>query len=191
MGSISLRITIKATTPGGGSGGGSCADGGGMNHSSNNLYALAKPNIHVDISVSGDGGNGEPKVSESIELGPLTRLMDGWSLGGGGGGVMREEEPKERKKKGRSVQRLENKSSFSWPEIMSSSPLANNNEEGEKKRTSIMWSKRLDHQTKKWSALKLNRTESSTTPTDDVQDSGWFALLRGRSEEAVEGRETM
>ncbi len=191
MGSISLRITIKATTPGGGSGGGSCADGGGMNHSSNNLYALAKPNIHVDISVSGDGGNGEPKVSESIELGPLTRLMDGWSLGGGGGGVMREEEPKERKKKGRSVQRLENKSSFSWPEIMSSSPLANNNEEGEKKRTSIMWSKRLDHQTKKWSALKLNRTESSTTPTDDVQDSGWFALLRGRSEEAVEGRKTM
>lgn len=144
IGSITLRITIQAKTPGGGGSGGGGGDGGV--DSSNNLYGLAKPIIQVDISVSGDGGNGEPKVSESIELGPLTRLMDGWSLGGGGG--VREVETKER-----------NKSSFAWPEILP--PLENDNAEGEKKRTSINWSKRLDHQTKKWSALKLNRTESS------------------------------
>jgi hypothetical protein len=145
----------------------------------------------VDISVSGDGGNGEPKVSESIELGPLTRLVDGWSLGGGGGSVREVVDTKERTTKGRKAakssgvqqQQLENKSSFSWPEILTSST-ATNDEEGEKTPTRINWSKKLDHQTKKWSALKLNRTETPTTP-DDV-DAGWFAFLRGGTRDTVD-----
>ena len=192
IGSITLRITIKATTPGDrgiGEGGGD----GGVNFSSNNLYGLAKPNIQIDISVSGDGANGEPKVSESIELGPLTRLMDGWSLGGGGG-VREVETKKERKKKGRkaaksTVVQQENKSTFAWPEILPPLDHNNNNSEGEKKRTSINWSKRLDHQTKKWSALKLNRTESSNV-SDDA-DVGWFTFLRGGTRETVENRKTL
>ena len=46
--------------------------------------ALKRPDIRVHTSVTegggGDDGNGEPKVDESIELGPPTRLLDGWSV---------------------------------------------------------------------------------------------------------------
>jgi hypothetical protein len=57
LGSISLKITMKAPS-----------HGGGVNTSSN-PPAPSKPNIQV--------------VNESIELGLLTRYMGSWSLGGG------------------------------------------------------------------------------------------------------------
>jgi hypothetical protein len=57
MGSISLKITMKVPPQGGGA------------NTSLKPPIPAKPNIQF--------------VNENIELGPLTRILDGWSLGGG------------------------------------------------------------------------------------------------------------
>jgi hypothetical protein len=66
---------------GGGAGGGA---GGPSTLTTAVPSALKRPAIRVHPSVTegggGDDGNGEPKVDESIELGPPTRLLDGWSV---------------------------------------------------------------------------------------------------------------
>lgn len=131
--------------------------------------------LQVDINISGGSGsfNGEPKVNESIELGPLSRLMESWSFGGGSvnkeeppaaaaaskdnvtnrgretAAATKSETPSERKSKSPGRSR-----SFS-PRSRSNRTTNTNDVGGNvKKRKLLRWSKRFDHQTKKWSSLK-------------------------------------
>jgi len=130
--------------------------------------------LQIDININGGSGsfNGEPKVNESIELGPLSRLMESWSFGGGS--VNKEEPPaaaaltdnvtnrgRERAaatKSGISSQRKSKSPgrSRSFSPRSRSNRTTNTNDAGGnvKKSKLLRWSKRFDHQTKKWSNLK-------------------------------------
>jgi len=171
IGSISLKITIKVPS----------RDGMA---SSSIPSALAKPNIQVGISVSGGSWNGEPKVNESIELGPLTRLMDGWSLSGSA----RDSASKENNSK-ESVAAATAVPNYRKPTTQRSQQKSTrNSNKGGKKRKQFRWSKQLDHQTKKWSNLESSPTSNAARPpiiesskkdegSASNDNDGWFAFL--------------
>lgn len=157
IGSISLKITIKAQS-----------DGGELeDYSSSHPSALAKPEIQVDVSVSSvEGGTGEPKINESIELGPLTRFMDGWSLGA-----------------------REN-------EAPTASRSTSNGKRKRVRRKRLRLSKRFDLQTKTWLTLKPSdsnggdgtpQASPSPSPTSKTDEGGWFTFLRRESTRDVSG----
>ena len=141
VGSISLKITIKVPT-----------SSSSTENKSNDVphTSLFGPN-DIQVDISEENTNGEPKVNESIELGPLTRFMDGWSLGG-------------------TVSTTKDESTSASSQMRSNSPSkksarnttvnsrGKNSGNGSTERPSrrLRWSKQFDHQTKKWSTLKPN-----------------------------------
>ena len=167
-GSISLRITRKAPSPDRVGGDGSSP-------------ALAKPNIQVDISVSNGGDrNGEPKVSESIELGLWTRLND-WALGDNA----------------KDPASASNQSKEGKPQTAPTDTPQDATIRGKIKQKRIKWSKRFDPQTKRWSVLRPSANggvpvmtlspSSSQTKAEEEEDSaadngneGWFTFLNNR-----------
>jgi len=197
IGSISLKITIKV--PSRPEGQAAAATNNSSRSVVNNASVIPSvpslpnsnediSNLQVDINIRGSGssstsGNGEVKVNESIELGPLSILMDGWSLGGSASREQpdtaaakdnpdRESQtttsttatsvPEDRKLTSpQSQSRSQSRSQSATRDTTNNS--SNNNGENDKKRKRLRWSKQFDHQTKKWSNLK----NSNNTPTSN------------------------
>lgn len=194
VGSISLKITIKV--PSRPEGGEAAATNNSSRSVVNNASVIPSvpslPNSSVDISdlqvdinirgsgSSSTGGNGEPKVNESIELGPLSILMDGWSLGGSGAcskeqsaTAAAKDNPASKESQtttSTATAALPNNRKSTSPQSQSGSPrnttTTNNNGGNNKRRKRLRWSKQFDHQTKKWSNLK------NSDPTTSSNGSG-------------------
>jgi len=152
IGSISLKITIKVPS-----------------QTIDTNTAVDKSNIEVQISASEGDTN-----QESIELGPLTRLME--SLGGGGSAT---KEPTPKKNSHTSIithhfpskKNAESESAAAVQNKKSVSPRSS------MKIPNIRWNKQFNHQTKKWSVLKPKSNGNTQSSTKKADDGGWFTFL--------------
>mmetsp|Transcript_28677 Transcript_28677/g.60541 ORF Transcript_28677/g.60541 Transcript_28677/m.60541 type:complete len:981 (-) Transcript_28677:209-3151(-) len=190
IGSISLNITIKVPP----------RPLGDNVKQTKHKKSPSLPKVDIIHINAGRGSastvGGESKVNESIELGPLTRLIDGWSLAGGDAPVSKElEEPaepaaapsppakeKSTSKRGNQTRpttsissvapnRSKLKSQKSRSRSRSKTRSTNSKEAGKKKKQDLRWSKQFDHETKKWSNLKSTSTDSVGTTIQTVGSS--------------------
>lgn len=206
MGSISLKITIKVPS----------ADER-KEHAARNvnrtttssgssmpMSALAKPDIQVETTFDKNGD--ETKVNESIELGPLTRFMDTWSLGSGAA------QPPSSSSKENDGKKESGKSATATAAAKAKSQKKNRkpttprrrenksdterNKQQETKHKNLRWSKQFDHKSKKWSAFNnssgggggaaeaaaaapppTRKKEEETSANNSGNNEGWFAFL--------------
>eukprot|EP00578_Thalassiosira_sp_NH16_P002208 CAMPEP_0181137638 /NCGR_PEP_ID=MMETSP1071-20121207/33808_1 /TAXON_ID=35127 /ORGANISM="Thalassiosira sp., Strain NH16" /LENGTH=1157 /DNA_ID=CAMNT_0023224397 /DNA_START=255 /DNA_END=3729 /DNA_ORIENTATION=+ len=206
VGSISLKITIKVPSADereehAARNGNSASTSSG---SSTPILTLTKPDIQVETTFDKSGD--ETKVNESIELGPLTRFMDGWSLGGGAAQPSSSsKENNGKKESGKSVvttvavksksQRKNRKPTT--PPRRENKFGTEGNKQQETKHKNLRWSKQFDHKSKQWSAFNNNPAGDGSAAasalalappptrkkTDDASsdnsrnNEGWFAFL--------------
>ena len=180
LGSISLKVTIKVPNSQK-----KHDEGGGNNNNTALANNKSNNNTRVQISAS-DGKNGEP----SIELGPLTRLME--SLGGSS--------PVKEPASSSNGNNKDRKAAAAAGGGAQNNRKTKPTGGGKKKHKNLKWNTQFDHQTKKWSRMSNNSTQTTTSANPlsskkveegssatiaNGDNGGWFTFLNRESTREV------